>query len=153
MDTVTRAPMAIVWRKRAGIGIIDRGYRPGEIEPQVREVQAVKRSSTASSRPYTIQRTSHWRKPLRRWSSRGVGTLVVLDGDGRLAGLLTERDIRFVADSTIRVSERMTPRARLVLHTGAIELPLAERIMVERKIKKLPLVDRDGTAARSRHLT
>ena len=73
-----------------------------------------------------------------------VGTLVVLEGDGRLAGLLTERDIRFVADGTTRVRERMTPRERLVLHEGDIELPLAERIMVERKIKKLPLVDRDG---------
>ena len=38
MDTVTRAPMAIVQAEEGGIGIIDRGFRPGEIEPQVREV-------------------------------------------------------------------------------------------------------------------
>src|SRR5687768_18608702 len=44
MDTVTRAPMAIVQAEEGGIGIIDRGFRPGEIEPQVREVEKVKRA-------------------------------------------------------------------------------------------------------------
>src|SRR5919108_1249065 len=44
MDTVTRAPMAIVQAEEGGIGIIDRGYRPGEIDPQVREVEIVKRT-------------------------------------------------------------------------------------------------------------
>ena len=44
MDTVTRAPMAIVQAEEGGIGIIDRGFRPGEIEPQVREVENVKRT-------------------------------------------------------------------------------------------------------------
>src|ERR671921_2077375 len=44
MDTVTRAPMAIVQAEEGGIGIIDRGFRPGEIEPQVREVEIVKRT-------------------------------------------------------------------------------------------------------------
>src|SRR5687768_9783490 len=46
MDTVTRAPMAIVQAEEGGIGIIDRGFRPGEIEPQVREVEKVDRKST-----------------------------------------------------------------------------------------------------------
>ena len=45
MDTVTRAPMAIVQAEEGGIGIIDRGFRPGEIEPQVREVEKVKRTA------------------------------------------------------------------------------------------------------------
>src|SRR5262245_57506915 len=44
MDTVTRAPMAIVQAEEGGIGIIDRGFRPGEIDPQVREVEIVKRT-------------------------------------------------------------------------------------------------------------
>ena len=44
MDTVTRAPMAIVQAEEGGIGIVDRGFRPGEIEPQVREVEIVKRT-------------------------------------------------------------------------------------------------------------
>src|SRR5207248_9259349 len=44
MDTVTRAPMAIVQAEEGGIGIIDRGFRPGDIQPQVREVEVVKRT-------------------------------------------------------------------------------------------------------------
>ena len=44
MDTVTRAPMAIVQAEEGGIGIIDRGFRPGDIQPQVREVEIVKRT-------------------------------------------------------------------------------------------------------------
>ena len=44
MDTVTRAPMAIVQAEEGGIGIIDRGFRTGDIEPQVREVEIVKRT-------------------------------------------------------------------------------------------------------------
>ena len=57
MDTVTRAPMAIVQAEEGGIGIIDRGFRPGEIEPQVREVEIVKRTQHGViTDPYSIDR-------------------------------------------------------------------------------------------------
>src|SRR4029450_4108628 len=55
MDTVTRAPMAIVQAEEGGLGIIDRGFRAGEIEPQVREVEIVKRKQHGIlNDPYTI---------------------------------------------------------------------------------------------------
>ena len=55
MDTVTRAPMAIVQAEEGGIGIIDRGFRPGEIEPQVREVEIVKRTQHGViTDPYSV---------------------------------------------------------------------------------------------------
>src|SRR5512147_3337832 len=55
MDTVTRAPMAIVEAEEGGIGIIDRGFRPGDIEPQVREVEIVKRTQHGIiTDPYSI---------------------------------------------------------------------------------------------------
>ena len=55
MDTVTRAPMAIVQAEEGGIGIVDRGFRDGEIDPQVREVQIVKRTQHGIiPDPYTI---------------------------------------------------------------------------------------------------
>jgi IMP dehydrogenase len=73
-----------------------------------------------------------------------VGTLAVVDDARRLTGLLTERDVRFVP-SDARVSDRMTPREQLIVHTGALSLPDAERLMVTHKIKKLPLVHADGT--------
>jgi len=145
MDTVTRAPMAIVMAEEGGIGIIDRGYRPGDIEPQVREVQIVKRHQHGVVRdPYTIDPGATLAEAAAAMLQSRVGTLVVVDGDRKLAGLLTERDVRFVGDGTARVAERMTPLDCLVLHEGEISLEDAERVMVARKIKKLPLVDAAG---------
>ena len=146
MDTVTRAPMAIVMAEEGGIGIIDRGFRPGDIGPQVREVQVVKRSQHGVIRdPYTIEPDATVAEAAVAMLRSRVGTLVVVDGSGKLVGLLTERDIRFLSDSTARVAERMTPRDQLVLHEGELSLPAAERLMIERKVKKLPLVAADGT--------
>src|SRR5262245_15580343 len=146
MDTVTRAPMAIVMAEEGGIGIIDRGFRPGDIEPQVKEVQVVKRTQHGVVRdPYTIVADATVAEAAAAMLRSKVGTLVVVDGARKLVGLLTERDLRFLTDSTARVSTRMTPRDRLVLHEGELPLAAAERIMVERKVKKLPLVAPDGT--------
>jgi IMP dehydrogenase len=151
MDTVTRAPMAVLQAEEGGIGIIDRGFRPGDIEPQVREVEIVKRTEHGViTDPYTIAPGATLGEALAKMHRSGVRTLVVVDGSRKLEGMLTERDLRFVAEgagiSDVRpVSSRMTPRAALVVHEGPIEPADAERIMVARKIKKLPLVDAAGT--------
>jgi len=146
MDTVTRAPMAVVMAEEGGIGIIDRGFRPGDIEPQVREVQIVKRTQHGVvGDPYTIAPDATVTEAAAAMLRSGVGTLVVTDGSKRLLGLLTERDIRFVREGSIRVADRMTPRERLVLHEGEITLGEAEQMMADRKVKKLPLVRPDGT--------
>jgi IMP dehydrogenase len=144
MDTVTRAPMAIVQAEEGGIGIIDRGFRTGQIEPQVREVEIVKRTQHGViTDPYTVGPRARLDEATALMERSGVHTLVVVDESRRLVGLLTERDVRFVS-GTARVAERMTPRERLVVHEGPIGIAEAERVMVERKIKKLPLVNRDG---------
>jgi IMP dehydrogenase len=145
MDTVTRAPMAIVQAEEGGIGIIDRGYRPGEIEPQVREVEIVKRTQHGViSDPYSITASATISEATTLMARSRVGTLVVVDEQSKFKGLLTERDTRFVTGRDVRVDERMTPLERLVVHQGSIDLAAAERIMVERKVKKLPLVADDG---------
>jgi IMP dehydrogenase len=146
MDTVTRAPMAIVQAEEGGIGIIDRGFRPGEIEPQVREVEIVKRTQHGViTDPSSIARDATLDQAAALMARKRVGTLVVVDERRRLAGLLTERDMRFVSRPGSRVSDRMTPVGQLVVHQGPIDPEAAERVMVERKIKKLPLVDGDGS--------
>lgn len=151
MDTVTRAPMAIVQAEEGGIGIIDRGFKPGDIEPQVREVEKVKRTQHGViGDPYTIEESASLADAVAAMRRSHVGTLVVVDGQRRLRGLLTERDIRFVTngDQVGRtVASRMTPRERLVVHAGPIAIEDAERLMLERKIKKLPLIDADGVLA------
>jgi IMP dehydrogenase len=145
MDTVTRAPMAIVQAEEGGIGIIDRGFRPGEIEPQVREVEIVKRTQHGViADPYSIAPDARLSAAIALMRRSRVGSLVVTDAERRLLGLLTERDIRFVSDRDLPVSARMTPIERLVVHQGPLAPADAERIMVERKVKKLPLVSADG---------
>ena len=146
MDTVTRAPMAIVQAEEGGIGIIDRGFRPGDIQPQVREVEIVKRTQHGViGDPYSIAPSASIGDAAALMRRSRVGTLVVLDDRRRLQGLLTERDIRFVNGGGLRVADRMTPVDRLVVHKGPLSPADAERIMVERKIKKLPLIREDGT--------
>jgi IMP dehydrogenase len=145
MDTVTRAPMAIVQSEEGGIGIIDRGFRPGEIEPQVREVEIVKRTQHGIiADPYSISPAASLADAAGLMAGSGVGTLVVIDEAGRLAGLLTERDLRFVDRAGHTVRERMTPLEALIVHRGPLAPDAAERLMVDRKIKKLPLVDDRG---------
>jgi IMP dehydrogenase len=146
MDTVTRAPMAIVQAEEGGIGIIDRGFRAGDIQPQVREVEIVKRTQHGIIRdPYSVAPGAPISEASALMARSRVGTLVVADGAGKLKGLLTERDMRFVRHAGQTVADRMTPVERLVVHQGPLTPDAAERMMVERKIKKLPLVDAGGT--------
>jgi IMP dehydrogenase len=145
MDTVTRAEMAIAVAEEGGLGVIDRGFRSGEIEPQVREVQIVKRKQHGViSDPYTIAPAASLAAAAARMRDTGVGTLVVVDAERRVQGLLTTRDLRF-ADEGGTVASRMTPRERLIVHTGDLDASRAEAIMRSEKIKKLPLLSPDGT--------
>jgi IMP dehydrogenase len=145
MDTITRAEMAIAVAEEGGIGIIDRGFRSGDIEPQVREVERVKRHQHGTiTDPYTIRAGApilDARETMRR---TGVGTLVVVDDQRRLQGLLTTRDLRF-SGTRGTVDDRMTPRERLIVREGPIDSAAAEETMRAHKIKKLPLVDAGGT--------
>jgi IMP dehydrogenase len=144
MDTVTRARMAIVLAEEGGLGVIDRGFRPGEIEAQVREIQIVKRTQHGIvTDPYTIPPEAGLEHALDLMRRSGVGTLVVVDAARRLVGLLTERDVRF-ASASARVADRMTPAAQLRVHQGSIGIDEAAAVMARHKLKKLPLVERDG---------
>ena len=145
MDTVTRAPMAIVQAEEGGLGIIDRGFRAGDIEPQVREVEKVKRMQHIIIRdPYAVTPETTLAAAAALMRRTRAGTLVVVDGQRRLKGLLTERDVRFVDTKQGTVAARMTPVESLVVGRGELSLSVAEQMMVERKVKKLPLVDDHG---------
>jgi IMP dehydrogenase len=145
MDTITRAAMAIALAEEGGLGVVDRGFRLGDISPQVVEISAVKRTQHGIiADPHTIQPGRRVAEAIRQMEQTRTGTLVVVDDQRRLAGLLTERDVRFVPSDAL-VADRMTGRDRLVTHTGPLSLAEAERLMVTHKIKKLPLVDADGT--------
>jgi IMP dehydrogenase len=145
MDTVTRAPMAIVQAEEGGLGVIDRGFRDGDIGPQVREVEKVKRTQHVIIRdPYAVSPETPLAEAVGLMRRSRMGTLVVMDGQRRLRGLLTERDVRFIPLESGTVATRMTPADALVKGEGELTLEAAERLMRERKVKKLPLVDKDG---------
>jgi len=147
MDTITRAEMAIAVAEEGGIGVIDRGFRANDIEPQIREVEIVKRRQHGViADPYTITPEAPLADALERMRQTGVGTLVVVDGRRRVQGLLTTRDLRFVTPApTDTVRSRMTPRERLVVRQAPVDSATTEELMRTHKIKKLPLVDHEGT--------
>src|SRR5689334_2262994 len=88
MDTVTRAPMAIVQAEEGGLGIIDRGFRPGDIQPQVREVEIVKRTQHGViADPYSILPDAPLDEAAAVMARSQVGTLVVIDDRRFLQGL------------------------------------------------------------------
>ena len=146
MDTVTRAPMAIVQAEEGGIGIIDRGFKNGDIGPQVREVEKVKRMQHIIIRdPYAVTPETPLADAAATMRRTKAGTLVVVDDARRLKGLLTERDVRFVDTGEGTVASRMTPVESLITGQGELTLKAAEETMVQRKVKKLPLVDAHGT--------
>ncbi len=87
MDTVTRAPMAIVQAEEGGIGIIDRGFRNGDIEPQVREVAKVKRMQHIIIRdPYSVTPDTPLAEAVALMRRRRAGTLVVVDARSQAEG-------------------------------------------------------------------
>src|SRR5688572_5774760 len=90
MDTITRSDMAIAMAEEGGIGIIDRGFRSGDIEPQIREVEKVKRWQHGTiADPYTIAPTATTADAAEMMRRTGVGSLVVVDERRRVTGLLT----------------------------------------------------------------
>ena len=96
MDTITRAERAIAVAEEGGIGIIDRGFRTGDIEPQVRELERVKRRQHGIiGDPYTVRPDAAITEAAETMNRTGVGTLVVVDEARRVVGLLTTRDLRF----------------------------------------------------------
>ena len=87
MDTITRAAMASVLAEEGGIGIIDRGFRAGDIAPQVAEVSAVKRTQHGIIvDPHMIEEDRLVSDAVRMMNRTGVGTLVVVDANRRLKG-------------------------------------------------------------------
>jgi IMP dehydrogenase len=141
MDTVTEAQMATEMARQGGIGIIHR-FLP--IEAQADEVRRVKRAeSFIITQPYTISpdmTVEHARSLMDR---RDVGGLVVVDEQGKLVGLLSARDVRFVRNPDLFIHDVMTPRQKLVTAPADISMEEAHEIFARHKIEKLPLIE-DG---------
>ena len=140
MDTVTESDLAIALAQEGGMGIIHKNL---SIEQQTREVDKVKRSENGIiTDPVTLPPTETVGTARRVMEQHKVsGVPIVVEG-GRLVGILTRRDLRFLTDNHQRISEVMT-KDNLVTAPAHTTLAAAERILTENKVEKLLLVDED----------
>ena len=138
MDTVTESNMAIALAQEGGIGIIHKNLT---IEQQAEEVLKVKRSANGIIRhPATLPPTATVTEAQLLMKGKNVSGVPVIQSDGRLCGILTRRDLRFLENWDIPISEVMTAE-HLVTATGDVTLEMAETILMEKKVEKLLLVD------------
>ncbi|HID11922.1 MAG TPA: IMP dehydrogenase [Candidatus Latescibacteria bacterium] len=139
MDTVTEARMAIAMAREGGIGIIHRNM---SVEEQAGEVEKVKRSESGMiTDPVTLSPTTKVRQALevmRRYHISGVPIVE----DGKLVGILTNRDLRFERNLDQPVSAVMT--TELVTAREGISLDEAVEVLHQHRIEKLPVVDEKG---------
>src|SRR5215210_5683232 len=141
MDTVTEARMAIALAREGGIGILHRNL---SVAAQETEVDKVKRSEAGMIvEPVTLPPTARVSDALALMERYRVSGIPVTDDDGRLVGILTNRDLRFERDVTRLVSELMTAD-RLVTAPVGTTLREAEELLHRHRIEKLPVVGRDG---------
>ena len=141
MDTVTEARMAIALAREGGIGIVHRNM---PVEAQALEVDKVKRSEAGMIvEPVTLPPDARVADALALMDSYRISGIPVTDADGRLLGILTNRDLRFEDDTARLVSELMTARDLVTVPVGTT-LEEARAVLHRHKVEKLPVVDEEG---------
>ena len=142
MDTVTESGMAIAMARLGGIGVIHKNL---SVEQQAKEVHIVKSYLNGIiGKPVTFHANQTVAEMMAEKSRRkySFSGFPILDDQDRLIGIITSRDIKFLTDYNIRISEVMTKSP--VTAPGGTSMGDAYRIMLENKIGKLPMVDADG---------
>src|SRR5919106_3931067 len=141
MDTVTEAEMAIAMARSGGIGVLHKNMT---VERQAAEVDRVKRSESGMIlNPITLGPERPLREAvtlMRRFKISGVP---IVDGQGRLVGIITNRDLQFERNLEQPIREAMT-KDKLVTAPVGTSLDDAERILAQHRIEKLPVVDGQG---------
>ncbi|MWC30701.1 IMP dehydrogenase [Paenibacillus sp. MMS18-CY102] len=142
MDTVTEAAMAIAIAREGGLGIIHKNM---SIAQQAEEVDRVKRSeSGVITNPFSLTPEHHVYDAEALMGKYRISGVPIVDDAGKLVGILTNRDLRFVHDYSMKINEVMT-REELVTAPVGTTLEQAEGILQKHKIEKLPLVDENNT--------
>ena len=140
MDTVTEERMAVALALQGGAGVIHRNLSPGD---QADQVAAVKRYlNWIIESPVTVEAHRTLRDVRALMESQRVTGLPVVDGSGRLVGIITARDLRFRRDDLSLVSDAMT--SRVVVESPEATPASARAKFDEHRIEKLPVVDGEG---------
>ena len=138
MDTVTEAEMAIAMAREGGLGVIHRNL---SIDDQVAEVDRVKRSQSGMiSDPVTLREDALLEDALQLMQRYRISGVPITDGEGKLRGILTNRDIRFCNDRTTPVCDLMTSQNLVTVPVGT-QLEDAEAILHQHRVEKLLVVD------------
>jgi len=140
MDTVTEAEMAIALAKQGGLGIVHKNL---SAEDQTKEVLKVKRSANGIIvDPVTLSPDEKVSRAAELMDQANVSGIPIVYADGKLAGILTRRDLRFLENPDLPISEVMT-QENLVTAVGNVTLEEAEKILTAKRVEKLLLVDED----------
>ena len=138
MDTVTESEMAIALAKDGGLGIIHKNL---STVSQTEQVMKVKRSANGIIiDPITLSPKEKVGRAAELMDEANVSGIPIVHKDQTLVGILTRRDLRFLEDPALPVSEVMT-RENLVTAVGNVTLEEAERILTAKKVEKLLLID------------
>lgn len=145
MDTVTEARLAIALAREGGLGIIHRNMPP---EAQAAEVEKVKRSQSGMIvEPISLPPDAPLSRAEEIMSTYHISGVPITDAQGKIVGILTNRDIRFVEadDYNLPVNQFMTKKESLVTARVGVSAKEAKEILQKHRIEKLPLVDETGT--------
>ncbi len=141
MDTVTESRMAIQMAREGGIGIIHKNLSP---ERQAEEVDRVKRSESGMIlNPITLAPDATLRDAHRLMTSFSISGVPIVEEDGHLIGIITNRDLQFETDLDQEIRGVMTSENLVTVPVGTT-LEEAEKILHEHRIEKLPVVDEAG---------
>ena len=141
MDTVTEAEMAIAMARAGGIGVIHKNM---QVERQAAEVDRVKRSESGMIlNPITLGPDRPVREAAVLMKRFRISGVPIVDGGGRLVGIITNRDLQFERNLDQPIKDAMT-REKLVTAPVGTTLEEAERILARHRIEKLPVVDQTG---------
>ncbi len=141
MDTVTESALAIAMAQAGGIGILHKNMT---IERQAEEVRKVKRSESGMIQdPITLPDHAKLGEALQIMKEYRIGGIPIVNVEGLLQGIITNRDLRFEKDLSRPVNEVMT-RENLITAPEGTDLIQAEVILQHHKIEKLPVVDSKG---------
>jgi IMP dehydrogenase len=141
MDTVTESNLAVALAREGGIGILHKNM---SIERQCEEVDKVKRSESGMIKdPVTLSPDKSIGDALDLMRKYSVSGIPIVDNSKRLVGILTNRDLRFEPNKSLKVSQLMT-KENLVTAPLGTTLEKAEKILQQYKIEKLPVVDKKG---------
>jgi IMP dehydrogenase len=141
MDTVTESKMAIAMAREGGIGIIHKNM---SVEAQALEVDKVKRSeSGVITDPFFLHPHNLVSDALNIMAMYKISGVPITDENEKLVGIITNRDVRFITDTSIPIHEAMTKENLITGHVG-ISMEDAQKSLAKHRIEKLPLVDDEG---------